>query len=279
MINKITVKGKQEVMGINIPVVEGGFGEGQKVILAKTVSEIHRMRIDKVNSLIKDNLSEFEKNVDILDIKTEPFQGFVLENKLLTKAEWGNSKNIYLLSRRGYLKLVAMMSNNNEKKWEVMNNLIDDYFSMKAEQKNEFENLSPELQMSYNLLRAMEKQEKRTKKLEDEVSQIKGVMLSKNNVNNWRKTCKNILIRTAANMGEVNEYLGDLYTLSYTWLEERLHINLDKRLHNARKRMIKQGASKTEAEKLNALDIIENDKKLIETYIQIVREIGVKYSR
>lgn len=276
MINKITVKGKQEVMGINIPVVEGGFGEGQKVILAKTISELHKTRINDIQDLINKHIGEFEEGIEILDLCNKKFKtdaiglGFITSN---------SQKNCYLLSQRGYLKLVSMMSNNNEKKWEVMNNLIDDYFSMKAEQKNEFENLSPELQMSYNLLRAMEKQEKRTKKLEDEVSQIKGVMLSKNNVNNWRKTCKNILIRTAANMGEVNEYLGDLYTLSYTWLEERLHINLDKRLHNARKRMIKQGASKTEAEKLNALDIIENDKKLIETYIQIVREIGVKYSR
>lgn len=279
MINKIMLKGQQEIMGIKVPVVEGGFGEGQKVMLAKTIADIHKMRIDKVNSLIKDNLSEFESNVDILDIKTEPCQGFVLENKLLTKAEWGNAKNIYLLSQRGYVKLVAMMSNSNEKKWEVMNYLIDDYFSMKAKQKSDFENLSPELQMSYNILRAMEKQEKRTRKLEQDVSQIKDVMLSKSNTKNWRKTCKDTLVKTAYNMGGVSEYLGDLYTLSYTWLEERLHISLDKRLHNARKRMIKQGATKTEAEKLNALDIIENDKKLIEPYIQIVKEIGVKYSR
>lgn len=279
MINKIMLKGQQEIMGIKVPVVEGGFGEGQKVMLAKTIAQIHSMELSKLNELINNNIYEFEQGIDILDLKTDPYQGCVLENGLLTKAQWGNSNNVYLLSQRGYVKLVAMMSNSNEKKWEVMNYLIDDYFSMKAEQKSDFENLSPELQMSYNLLRAMEKQEKRTRKLEQDVSQIKDVMLSKNNTKNWRKTCKDILIKTAAKMGGVNEYLGDLYTLSYTWLEDRLHISLDKRLHNARKRMIKQGATKTEAEKLNALDIIENDKKLIEPYIQIVKEIGVKYSR
>ena len=279
MINQIMLKGKQEIMGIKVPVVEGGFGEGQKVMLAKTIAQIHSMELSKLNELINNNIYEFEQGIDILDLKTDPYQGCVLENGLLTKAQWGNSNNVYLLSQRGYVKLVAMMSNSNEKKWEVMNYLIDDYFSMKAKQKSDFEDLSPELQMSYNLLRAMEKQEKRTRKLEQDVSQIKDVMLSKNNTKNWRKTCKDTLVKTAAKMGGVNEYLGDLYTLSYTWLEERLHISLDKRLHNARKRMIKQGATKTEAEKLNALDIIENDKKLIEPYIQIVKEIGVKYSR
>ncbi|MDU7066725.1 MAG: ORF6N domain-containing protein [Clostridium perfringens] len=279
MINQIMLKGQQEIMGIKVPVVEGGFGEGQKVMLAKTIAQIHSMELSKLNELINNNIYEFEQGIDILDLKTDPYQGCVLENGLLTKAQWGNSNNVYLLSQRGYVKLVAMMSNSNEKKWEVMNYLIDDYFNMKAEKREDFENLSPELQMSYNLLRAMEKQEKRTRKLEQDVSHIKDVMLSKSNTKNWRKTCKDTLVKTAAKMGGVNEYLGDLYTLSYTWLEERLHISLDKRLHNARKRMIKQGATKTEAEKLNALDIIENDKKLIEPYIQIVKEIGVKYSR
>ncbi|MCX0403445.1 ORF6N domain-containing protein [Clostridium perfringens] len=287
MINKIMLKGQQEIMGIKVPVVEGGFGEGQKVMLAKTIAQVHNMELSKLNELINSNLKEFENEVDILDLIGILDRDTYIKNQLLkcgyTKQSLGSTVgkegNIYLLSQRGYVKLVAMMSNSNEKKWEVMNYLIDDYFSMKAEQKNDFENLSPELQMSYNLLRAMEKQEKRTRKLEEDVSQIKDVMLSKSNTKNWRKTCKDTLVKTAAKMGGVNEYLGDLYTLSYTWLEERLHISLDKRLHNARKRMIKQGATKTEAEKLNALDIIENDKKLIEPYIQIVKEIGVKYSR
>lgn len=287
MINKIILKGQQEIMGIKVPVVEGGFGEGQKVMLAKTIAQIHNMELSKLNELINSNLKEFENEVDILDLIGILDRDTYIKNQLLkcgyTKQSLGSTVgkegNIYLLSQRGYVKLVAMMSNSNEKKWEVMNYLIDDYFSMKAKQKNDFEDLSPELQMSYNLLRAMEKQEKRTKKLEEDVSHIKDVMLSKSNTKNWRKTCKDTLVKTAAKMGGVNEYLGDLYTLSYTWLEERLHISLDKRLHNARKRMIKQGATKTEAEKLNALDIIDNDKKLIEPYIQIVKEIGVKYSR
>lgn len=287
MINQIMLKGQQEIMGIKVPVVEGGFGEGQKVMLAKTIAQIHSMELSKLNELINSNLKEFENEVDILDLIGILDRDTYIKNQLLkcgyTKQSLGSTVgkegNIYLLSQRGYVKLVAMMSNSNEKKWEVMNYLIDDYFSMKAEKRNDFENLSPELQMSYNLLRAMEKQEKRTRKLEEDVSQIKDVMLSKSNTKNWRKTCKDTLIKTASKMGGVNEYLGDLYTLSYTWLEERLHISLDKRLHNARKRMIKQGATKTEAEKLNALDIIENDKKLIEPYIQIVKEIGVKYSK
>ena len=38
MENKIIVKGTQNFMGIEVPVIEGGFGENCKVILAKTVA-------------------------------------------------------------------------------------------------------------------------------------------------------------------------------------------------------------------------------------------------
>lgn len=80
---------------MDIPVIEGGFGEGKKVILAKTVAEIHDTRMDKINALINNNLDEFEKGVDIIDLKTEPCQGFVLENDLFTKAQWGGMLKIF----------------------------------------------------------------------------------------------------------------------------------------------------------------------------------------
>ena len=123
-INKILVKGTQTFLRKKIPIIEGGFWTSQKVILVKTIAEIHETRVDKVNSLIRDNIDEFEFGVDIIDLKTKPYQGSVLENNLFTKAQWGNAKNIYLLSERGYTKLVAMLDNRNEKKWEVMDKLI-----------------------------------------------------------------------------------------------------------------------------------------------------------
>ena len=42
------------------------------------------------------------------------------------------SNNIFLLSERGYTKLVSMMDNTNEIKWQVMDKLIDEYFAMRA---------------------------------------------------------------------------------------------------------------------------------------------------
>lgn len=127
--NNLTVNGTQEFLGREIPVIEGGFGNGKKVILAKTIAEIHEMRTDKVNALIRDNIDEFENGVDILDLKTKPCQGYVLENNLFTKAQWGNAKNIYLLSEQGYMALVMLM--RTEKAKEIRKKLRKEYFTMR----------------------------------------------------------------------------------------------------------------------------------------------------
>ena len=50
-----------------------------------------------------------------------------------TKAQVGNSKHIYLLSERGYAKLIKIM--DTDLAWEIHDELIDRYFSMRQELK------------------------------------------------------------------------------------------------------------------------------------------------
>ena len=93
--NELKVNGTQKFMGINIPIVEGGFGKDQKVILAKTVAEIHKVRMNDIQDLIKQNIDEFEIGVDLLDLCDENFKtdaiglGFITSNR---------QKNCFLLS-------------------------------------------------------------------------------------------------------------------------------------------------------------------------------------
>ena len=64
----IVIKGTQEFLGKELPIIEGGFGEGQKVILAKTIAEIHEVELKRINELIGNNIDEFEIGVDLLDL-------------------------------------------------------------------------------------------------------------------------------------------------------------------------------------------------------------------
>ena len=131
LIKNLEIKGTTEFMGMELPNIYGGFGQDKKCILAKDIAEIHDTRIDKINALINNNLDEFEKGIDIIDLKTEPCQGFVLENGLFTKAQWGNAKNIYLLSEQGYMALVMLMRTDKAK--EIRKQLRREYFYLKEE--------------------------------------------------------------------------------------------------------------------------------------------------
>lgn len=127
--NNLEVRGTQNFKGIEIPVIEGGFGEGQKVILAKTIAEIHEVELKKVNELINNNLDEFEFGVDILDLKDDEKFKVVAKDLNLSSKFISNSKNIYLLSEQGYMALVMLM--RTEKAKEIRKQLRKEYFAMR----------------------------------------------------------------------------------------------------------------------------------------------------
>lgn len=127
--NRLKIRGVQNFLGNEIPVIEGGFGEGQKVVLAKTVAEIHGMRLDKVNDLIKSNIDEFEEGIDLLDLKVNLGKGYNFEELGFTKMQFTKSKNIYLLSEQGYMALVGLM--RTDKAREIRKQFRREYFTMR----------------------------------------------------------------------------------------------------------------------------------------------------
>lgn len=127
--NELKVNGTQRFMGIDIPIVEGGFGKDQKVILAKTIAEIHNQPLKKINQLIKDNIEEFEIGVDLLDLKSGYLESTEFLKGIMNKQSISNSTNIYLLSEQGYMLLVGFMK--TEKAKEIRKKLRREYFAMR----------------------------------------------------------------------------------------------------------------------------------------------------
>lgn len=125
--NNILVKGVQNFLGKEIPVVEGGFSENQKVMLAKTIAEIHGMELREVNQLINNNIDEFDFGIDILDLKNTKYFN-IITNDLEIKVS-NNTKNFYLLSEQGYYALVSLM--RTEKAKEIRKKLRREYFTMR----------------------------------------------------------------------------------------------------------------------------------------------------
>ncbi len=60
-------------------------------------------------------------------------------------------------------------------------------------------------------------------------------------------------------------------------VDQRGGVSLETRLTNKRRRMADEGICKSKRDKLTRVDVIADDKKLIEIYVAIVKEMAVKY--
>ena len=94
-------------MGKEIPIVEGGFGENSKVVLAKTVADIHEREVKFINQCITRMIDKnrLKESIDYIDLKQVTDSNLFLENDIFTKAQWGNAKNVFMLSERGKINV------------------------------------------------------------------------------------------------------------------------------------------------------------------------------
>jgi len=92
----------------------------------------------------------------------------------------------------------------------------------------------------------------------------------------WREDAHGLIIRIAQKQGG-NEYIHDLNVEIYKLVDQRGGVSLKTRLTNKQQRMAMEGVCKSKRDKLNKVDIIADDKKLIEIYVAIVKEMAVKY--
>ncbi|MFS0749558.1 Bro-N domain-containing protein [Oceanobacillus sp. 1P07AA] len=141
--------------------------------------------------------------------------------------------------------------------------------------------LSPELQLMNGLVKEMNRQaieSSETKKLAMQANE------SVNNISNivsmssdeWRKTTEVVLKKIANKWSGVEPYRS-VRNLSYERFEKRARCKLDIRLNNRKERALAQGMNKSYINKINKLDVISEDKRLVEIYIQVVKEMAIQF--
>lgn len=93
----------------------------------------------------------------------------------------------------------------------------------------------------------------------------------------WRKDSEHLINKIARATGEGYGGIRLVYEEIYRSIESRAGVSLNTRLTNKRNRMAGEGICKSKRDKLTRIDIIAEDKKLIEIYVAIVKELAVKY--
>lgn len=134
--------------------------------------------------------------------------------------------------------------------------------------------LSPELRVLINLELKQKEQDRAIERMNQRIEGIRDVVAL--SPNSWRADTKSMIVRIAQQMGGV-EYIRDVHTEIYRLVDERAKVSLETRLTNKRRRMADEGVCKSTRDKLTKVDVIADDKKLIEIYLAIVKEMSIKY--
>ena len=144
-----------------------------------------------------------------------------------------------------------------------------------------FTSLSPELQMFKAIFDSVAKtelkqkeQDKAIEAVNQKVDGIRDVVVL--NPNSWREECRRLLAKVAQARGGGGAY-QEVNAEVFQLVDERARVSLETRLTNKRRRMADEGVCKTQRDKLNKVDVIADDAKLIEIYIAVVKEMCVKY--
>lgn len=140
--------------------------------------------------------------------------------------------------------------------------------------------LSPELQMFKAIFDSVAKtelkqkeQDKAIEAVNQKVDGIRDVVVL--NPNSWREECRKLLAKVAQARGGGGAY-QEVNAEVFQLVDERARVSLETRLTNKRRRMADEGVCKSKRDKLNKVDVIADDAKLIEIYIAIVKEMAVK---
>lgn len=129
----LKIVGKKEILGNEVLVVEGGFGEGKKILFDVQIAEIHQVKTihirEAINKMI--NRGRMNEGIDFIDLKQriDMVDTFDL-TELYAKQSITQAKNIYILSERGYTKLIKLL--NDDKSWDIMEQIVDEYFTMRS---------------------------------------------------------------------------------------------------------------------------------------------------
>lgn len=134
--------------------------------------------------------------------------------------------------------------------------------------------LSPELRVLISLELKQKEQAKALEEVSRKVEDIKDVVAL--SPNSWRPDARNLIVRIARKMGG-NEYIREVQTEIFKLVDERAGVSLETRLTNKRRRMADEGVCKSKRDRLNKVDVIADDKKLIEIYLAVVKDMALKY--
>lgn len=239
--------------------------EGKRVVTLKEIDAVHQRPDGTAGRNFRNNKEHFIEGEDYYRISPDEFR------RTIGDMDSRQSNDIILITESGYYMLVKSFT--DDLSWTVQRALVNSYFKVKKIE-NAFSELSPQLQLLIAIETKQKEQEKAIAETQQRLDSIGEVIAL--DVNSWRRDAKQLISKIATKMGGF-DYIKEVNTEIYRLVEERAGVSLSTRLTNKRNRMAGEGICKSKRDKLTKVDIIADDKKLIEIYLAIVKEMAIKY--
>lgn len=181
----------------------------------------------------------------------------------------------FLMNRDGFTLLAMGFTGSRALEFKLK--YIEAFNAMEnhIKQQLDMSSLSPELQLMANLVNNMAKQELAQKQLETKIDNISDIVSL--NTTDWRKDANALINRVVKVAGGTPEAHKDTRSAIFKEVDRRAGVQLETRLTNKRRRMADEGASKSKRDSLTKVDVISDDKKLVEIYVAVVKEFAIKY--
>lgn len=251
----------------NLIVIENGLipvyknNENGQVVSARELHEFLEVST-RYNDWIKDRIEKYDfiENQDYIT---------VTENLVS-----GGKQNIHILTL-DTAKEIAMVQ-NNEKGKQVRKYFIS--IEKKYKEQNKPVCIEDVLIQSLQEMKDVKLQllevKQSTADNKQEIQGIRDVVAL--NPNQWRKDTAELINKMAASLGGF-EHIKPIREESYKMLNENMGVCLKTRVLNKKKKMALEGTPKYKIDKINPLDAIADDKKLINGYVSIITKLAIKY--
>jgi len=242
--------------------------DNRRVLTTKQLADSYNTSADKVSYNFKYNENRYKEGKHFFLLEGEDLKEFKIANREFQ----GSLNKLYLWTEKG--AWLHAKSLNTDKAWDAYEILVDEYYKiLEVKPMTQMEIIAAQAQQMVEQERKMKEIEQKQHSLQIEHESMKEVLGAQ--YDNWRKSTNSIINKICYNTGMKQ---SEIRNIAYSLLEDRAGCRLEQRLNNMKARCLSEkNWSKSKIEKLIILDVIENENKLVQIFVSIVKELAIKY--
>ena len=246
--------------------------KNQRIMTTKTLAEQFGTEENNIKNNFNNNKNRFKEGKHYFKLQGQELKDFKrLVNDIDEALKF--APVLYLWTDRGAARHAKIL--DTDEAWDVYERLEENYFNPKESKPQCIEDV---LISSLQEMKALRLEISNTK---EEVNELKEDNQNIRDLisltpNQWREDTTKIINKIATKLGGY-AHIEAIRKESYKILNSTYGVDVNRRLLNKKKNMALEGCSKSKIAKVNVLDVIAEDKKLIQGYVSIVSKMAIKY--